>query len=225
MTKRLLSAILLMILTSAIAHAAARVPQIPVSGTALQAFFTAHGQAINVNTDQLDLQTVSLPSNASIQITAPLVPNASSETFGFYNSSLATPPLYQVFPGAAINGWFAACSFRTAPMRLVVNLFYANSALQGTNTYLGADPANLGFYLQESGGSVFYSQDARNAAGARLLAFTSTGALAGGTWFAWETSAGPGGGDYADSIWLVGYAFAPVPVLHSDWGTLKRRFR
>ena len=44
MLKRLLSAVLMMILTSAIAHAAARNPQIPVSGTALATFFASQGK-------------------------------------------------------------------------------------------------------------------------------------------------------------------------------------
>ena len=213
----------LVLLAAPAAHAALRSPQIPVNGTALQAFFTSHGQAINVNTDQLDLQTVSLPGDVAVQLGAPFV-GAGSETQGIYNAALAAPPLYQVFPGAVSNGWPAVMSFRTAPIRVVVNLFDASSALQGTNTYLGADRTNLGFYLQQAGGGTFYSEDARNASGARLLAFNSTGALAGGTWLAWETGAGPGG-DFADSTWLIGYAFAPVPVLRSDWGTLKQRFR
>jgi len=218
------AALALVLLSAPLAHAALRSPQIPVSGTALQAFFTSHGQAINVSTDQIDLQAVSLPADASIQLGAPFV-GAGSETQGIYNAAVAAPPLYQVFPGAASNGWIAVMSFRTAPIRVVVNLFDAGGALQGTNTYLGADRTNLGFYLQQpSPGGVLYSQDARNAGGARLLTFGSTGALAGGTWLAWETGAGPGG-DFADSIWLIGYAFAPVPVLRSDWGTLKRRFR
>lgn len=51
-----------------------------------------------------------------------------------------------------------------------------------------------------------------------------TGTRAGATWLTLETGAGPGG-DFADSIWLFPYAFAPVPVNRTDWGTLKSRFR
>ena len=228
MPRRLLPATVvgLGLLNAAAAHAALRSPQIAVSGTALQTFFTSRGQAINVNTDQIDLQTVSLAGNASVQVDAPIASTAASEVLGLYNTSLAVPPLYQVFPGAASSGWVAVASFRTAPTRVVVSLFDAGSAFQGSSTYLAGppDPAFTGFYLQQAQGGVAYSQDARNAAGARLLTFNSTGALAGGTWLAWETGAGPGG-DFADSIWLIGSAFAPVPVVHTDWGTLKQRFR
>ena len=226
MIKRLLSATVLLSLVAAAAHGALRSPQVPVSGTALQTFFASKGQAINVNTDQLDLQTVSLSVGSTIQIGAP-IPGADGSTFGVYNAGTTSPPLYQIFPGAAASGWSAVLTFRSSPMRAVVNLFDNNGVAQGTNTYLGVDPSNLGFYLLQApgaGGSVFYSQDSRNAAGARLLAFNATGALVGGTWFAWETGAGPGG-DYADSVWLIGYSFAPVPVLQTNWGTLKQRFR
>jgi len=88
------------------------------------------------------------------------------------------------------------------------------------------DPTYTGLYLMQSpgeGGLTFYSQDERNG-GARLLAYNGTGVRAGATWLAWETGAGPGG-DYADSIWLFPFAFTPVPVQRTEWGTLKRRFR
>ena len=229
MLRRLLPAtsLLALALAATAAHAALRSPQIPVSGTALQAFFTSQGQAINVSTDQVDLQTVSFPAGATLEIHVAFVDPGSS-TFGLYNAGFAIPPLYQIFPGAATNGWFAMASFRTAPTRVVVSLFDASSAFQGSVTYLSGppDPAYMGLYLQQSpaaGGLTFYSQDPRNG-GARLLAFNGTGTRAGATWLAWETGAGPGG-DFADSIWLFPYAFAPVPVSHTDWGMLKSRFR
>jgi hypothetical protein len=220
--------VLALALGATAAHAALRSPQIPVSGTALQAFFTSQGQSINVSTDQLDLQAVSLPADAGIEIGPPSPANSSGSAFGVYNAGFAVPPLYQVFPGSATNGWFSVFSFRTAPTRLVVSLFDASSAFQGSTTYLAGPPdhTNMGFYLQQSaaaGGLTFYSQDERNG-GARLLVFNGTGTHAGATWLAWETSAGPGG-DFADSIWLFPYAFAPVPVLRTDWGALKSRFR
>jgi hypothetical protein len=71
---------------------------------------------------------------------------------------------------------------------------------------------------------VLYSQDARNAGGAKLLAFNATGARAGSTWFAWETGAGAGRRFRRHDL-AAQYAFAPVPVLRTDWGTLKQRFR
>src|SRR6516162_11292996 len=119
MLKRLLSAVLMMILTSAIAHAAARNPQIPVSGTALATFFASQGQAIDVDNQQLDLQTQSVPVPTAFEVHTFL---SGTATAGIYNATASLPPLYQVFPGAAATGWFAAASFRDSPMRLVVNL-------------------------------------------------------------------------------------------------------
>jgi hypothetical protein len=204
------------------AHAALRSPQIPVSGTALQAYFSSLGQLIDVHTQQLDLQTVSLRVGTTIEFRMPLGSDPNANVLGIYNAGLGAPPLDQVFPGAATTGWYAVLSFRSSPMRAVVYLFDASSALQGTSSYLGVDPSYLGFYLQ-SLGATFYSQDERNG-GARLLAFNGIGTLAGSTWFAWETGPGPGG-DFADSIWLVPNALAPVPVSHTSWGALKQRFR
>jgi len=220
MLKRLLPAVLMMILTSAITHAAARNPQIPVSGTALATFFASQGQAIDVNNQQLDLQTQSVPVPTAFEVHTFL---SGTATAGIYNATASLPPLYQVFPGAAATGWFAAASFRDSPMRLVVNLFDASDAYQGSNTYLGADPSAFGFYVQLNPGPVFYQEDSRNP-GARILAYNGTGARAGWTWFACETGPGPGG-DYADFIILAQLQLAPTAVSRTDWGTLKQRFR
>lgn len=203
------------------ASAALRVPQVPVSGTALQSFFSAQGQAIDVNTAQQDLQRFSVPNDIGFQVNEF---GSSSAGFGVYNAADANPALYLAFPGSAAPGWFVVASFRTSPIRLVVNLFDASSTFMGSTTYLGADHADFGFYVQDAGGT-FYSQDERNPGGApKILAFNGTGAHAGSTWFACETSAGPGG-DFADVIVLLGTAPTPVPVLHASWGALKQRFR
>jgi hypothetical protein len=203
------------------ARAALRSPQVPVSGSALQSFFTAHGQSINVSAGQQDIQQFSIPISTSFQVQ---LFNASA-TFGAYNASDAVPALYQLMPGAASTGWFAEASFRTSPQRMVVNLFDATSALVGTNTYLSADNTDLGFYVQDVVGGVFYTQDARNTGGApHILVFNATGALAGSTWFACETSAGPGG-DFADVIALVDLAFAPVPVATTSWSRVKGLYK
>lgn len=226
MLKRLLSAITLLILTSALAHSAPRVPQIPVSGTALATFFASQGQTIDVNSQQLDLQTLSLPATASFEVHSFDLAGTSG-SFGGYNTAPATPALYVIAPGAASTGWFSAAAFRTGPTRLVVNLFDSGDAFQGSSTYLTGPPdaSAFAFYDQTAGGSTFYMQDARNPGGAaRILAYNGTGSRAGWTWFACETGAGPGG-DFADFVALVNLSLAPVPVSHTDWGTLKQRFR
>ena len=228
MPKRLLSTALLLTLTAAVAHAAARVPQVPVSGTALATFFASQGQAIDVHNQQLDLQTLNVPAGTSFEVKV-FGPEIGS-TFGAYNTAPASPPLYQIVPGSATTAWFEMAQFRTAPTRLVVSLFDNNAAFVGSTTYLAGppDPSAFGFYLLQApgaGGLTFYLQDSRNAGGtARMLAYNATGASTGWTWFACETGAGPGG-DYADFIALVNLSLAPVPVLRSDWGTLKQRFR
>lgn len=224
MIKRLFSAMLLLGLVAASARASLRSPQIPVSGTALQAFFTEYGQAINVDTDQLDLQVLSLPNNVTFQIDALFV-GTGPATSGIYNAGLASPPLYQVFPSAVSIGWYAVFKFHTSPLHVLVNLFDAGGVIVGTNSYLGADPSQIAFYLQLNAGGTFYSEDARNG-GARMLAFNAPGYGPGAMWLAWETGPGPGG-DFADSIWLIQDAFAPfpVPVMQTSWGALKQRFR
>ena len=209
--------LLLVVLPAASVHAGLRSPQVPVSGTALQSFFTSHGQSINVSAGQQDLQRFSIPAYYSFGVHTF---GDRTTSFGVYNASATVPPLYQLMPGAAGDGWFVVCSFRTGPDRLIVNLFDNNSAFVSTNTYLGADPTDLGFYDEGAGGT-FYTQDARNPDGApNILVFSATGALAGSTWFACETSTGPGG-DFADFIVLLDLAFTPVPTTRSSWSLVK----
>lgn len=205
------------------ATAQLRSPQVPVSGTALQSFLNTQGQAIDVATQQLDLQRASFAPSQSITLDVRV---GLTIGLGLYNASLATPPLYLIWPGAATTGWFAVASFRTLPTRLVVNLFDANSNLVGTTTYLAGppDPTNVGFYCQGPT-DIAWSEDARNTGGQpRLLAFAATGAHAGKTWFACEATPGPGA-DYADAIHLLSGTFTPVDVARSTWGELKQRFR
>jgi hypothetical protein len=211
-----------LLLIASPAAAALRSPQVPVAGTALATFFASQGQAINPATDQQALQQLSVAPGTSFDFIAQ-GPDASTSA-GVYNTLPASPPLYLVWPGAAAPGWFTVCSFRTAPTRLVVNLFDALSAIQGTNTYVGADPNAFGVYGQAAAGAV-YLEDARNPLGAaRILTYSGTGAHQGATWFAIETGSTTGG-DFADLILLVNLALAPVDVEHSSWGALKRRFR
>ena len=208
------------------ASAQLRSPQVPISGSALQAFLNAQGQAIDVATQQLDLQRANFEASQGITLHVIGGSQAPASGAGLYNAAVAVPPLYLVFPGAATPGWFVAASFRTLPTRLVVNLFDANGNLMGTTTYLAGPPdrTNSGFYCQGPWG-IAYSQDGRNPDGQPLmLAFAGTGAHAGKTWLAWESTPGSGA-DYADVIFLLGGAFTPVDVMKSTWGELKQRFR
>lgn len=209
------------------ASAALRVPQVVFSSGSLQGYLNSQGESINVLTDQLDTQrwqsTVS--NNSTFTIQAELAGNAGSNTYGLYNASLAAPPLYQLFPGAATTGWFAVASFRTAPIRVIVNLFDNNAALVGTNTYLGADKTDFGFYLMGPGGT-FYTQDVRNPGGnPQMLAYSGTGINSGSFWLACEDLPfGPGGATDFDDAVLFCESINPTPVNKTTWGSLKARF-
>ena len=214
---RFVAMLALVTLPASLAHAGLRSPQVPVSGTALATFFASQGQVINVT--RISSTCSWSADGTQVDMFGPV-----EATFGIYNAALAVPPLYLVAPGQATSGWFVVMSFRTAPVRVVVNLFDASSSLVGTTTYLGADRTDLGVYASSAGGT-FYSQDERNPGGlARILAYAGTGVRAGSIWFVCETSEGPGG-DFADAMWLAGVAPSPVPVVRTDWGRLKQLFR
>lgn len=215
---RVIATVVFAVMTCALpAHAALRSPQVPVVGTALQSFFTAQGQSINVSAAQQDIQTFSLPDGRGFD-THSFV--SSSAAFGMYNAGDAAPALNAVLPGVVSPGWFAAVEFRPTPQRAIVNLIDEFSSLVSTNVYLGADNTNFGFFSQGADGP-FYTQDARNpGAAAKILVFAGTGTLVGSTWFACETSAGAGG-DYADLIALVNFSVLPVPTATTSWSRVK----
>lgn len=220
------SAAMLVALASS-AFAALRVPQIAVQGGTLQGYLNSQGESINVLTDQNAVQswstTVSNNSTFSLQIE--LAGNAASNSIGIYNAAAGVPALYQVFPGAAATGWFATASFRNLPTRVVVNLFDASAALQGTTTYLGADRTNFGYYLQGPGG-LFYTQDVRNAASsAQALTYAGSGFNSGSWWLAWEDSpVATSDNDYDDAVLFL-ESVNPTPVSTTTWGQLKTRIR
>jgi hypothetical protein len=210
------------------ASAALRAPQVAFASGSLQGYLNGVGESINVNTDQNAVQTwqTTVSNNATFTLMIELAGNAPANNIGIYNGGAVAPPLYQVFPGAASAGWFATCSFRTAPIRVVVNLFDDNAVFQGSNTYLGADASNFGYYLQGPGGT-FYTQDARNPGGLpHALAFAGTGNNNGQWWLAFEdldmTQFPPG--DFDDAVLFL-ESIAPTPVAKTTWGALKVRFR
>jgi hypothetical protein len=226
---RVITSLMLGGLLATSTSAALRVPQVTVNGASLQTYLNSKSEAINVNTDQDAGQTwaSTVSNNSTFTLMIELAGNAATNTIGLYNASLVAPPLYQVFPGAATNGWFAIASFRSAPTRVVVNLFDAGAVLQGSTTYLGADAQNFGFYLQQSGGFVFYSQDGRNPGTlAQVLAYAGTGVNTGCWWLAMEDLTTSQGADYDfDDAILFLESVNPTPVEATSWGALKARFR
>jgi hypothetical protein len=210
------------------ASATLRSPQVVVNTGSLQGYLNSQGESINVLTDQNAAQrwAATVSNNSTFTIQVELAGNAASNTYGIYNASAVAPPLYQVFPGAATTGWFAVASFRTAPVRVVVNLFDASAALVGTNTYLGADRNDFGFYLQQNPGLVFYTQDARNpGALAQALTYAGTGINSGSWWLCFEDLTQSQGSDYDfDDAVLFLESVNPTPVSKTSWGSLKARF-
>jgi hypothetical protein len=208
------------------ASAALRSPQVAVVGGCLQGELNGQGESINVLTDQNAVQrwASTVSNNSTFTIQVELSANAAANTYGIYNASFAVPPLYLVFPGAATAGWFATASFRTAPIRVVVNLFDNNAAFVSTVTYLGADRNDFGFYLSGPGG-LFYTQDARNPGGnAQALTYAGTGINSGSWWMAWEDTPFAGGNDdFCDALLFL-ESINPTPVSKTTWGSLKARF-
>jgi hypothetical protein len=227
------STLAVVMVAGAISHANAfgpRVPQVPVLGGTLQAYLNSKGESINVLTDQQDAQvwSQSASGNALLTLMVELTGNAPLNTVGVYNASLAAPPLYQIFPGAATAGWFAVMSFRTAPVRMVVNLFDDLGTLQGNTTYLGVDPNSFGFYIAPVGGPVLYSQDYRNPGGAaQMLAYQGTGINFGEWWLCFEEAAVSGGAsdrDYDDAV-LILESVNPLPAQRATLGGVKALYR
>jgi len=212
------------------ASAALRSPQVPVAGGTLQGYLNSVGESINVLTDQQDIQrwAATVSNNSTFTIQVELSGNAAANTYGLYNASLVAPPLYLVFPGAAASGWFATASFRTAPIRVVVNLFDNNAAFVATTTYLGADRNDFAFYLSGPGG-LFYTQDARNPCGAaQALTYAGTGLNSGSWWLCWDDAqrgcGGPSDSDFDDAVLFL-ESVNPTPASTTSWGQLKARFR
>jgi len=205
------------------ASAALRAPQVVVLGGTLQGYLNSVGEAINVQTDQQDVQTwqSTVSGNSTFTLMIELSGSAAANAIGLYNASAAVPPLYQVFPGAASAGWFAVASFETGPTRVVVNLFDDMANLMGVTTYLGADASNFGYYLQGPNGT-FYTQDSRNPGAApHALTYAGTGVNSGQWWLCWEEATDQ---DFDDAVLFL-ESVAPTPVHASSWGALKRRFR
>lgn len=210
------------------ASAALRVPQVPVLGGSLQGYLNGVGESINVNTDQENVQvwqsTVSNNSTFTIQIE--LGANAPANSIGLYGGTDVVPVLAQVFPGAATAGWFAVASFRTAPTRVIVNLFDQNAIPVGSNIYTpGPARTDFGFYLQGPGGT-FFTQDPRNPGGSvQMLTYAGTGTNSGSWWLCFEDLqvGGPADQDYEDSVLFL-ESVNPTPVHSTSWGEVKARF-
>src|SRR5262245_51702078 len=125
-----------------------RAPQVVFNYAPLQGYLNVVDPGINVATDQLDAQVWSTSITGNTDFTLMLRTGlGQGVNFGVYNGGgPPVPPLYQVFPGAAAAGWFAALHFGGG--NLVVTLFDQNSIIQGQAFYAGVSASNFGFYIQ-----------------------------------------------------------------------------
>ena len=225
-----LAALALVGATASVANAAfpLRSPQITVNAGDghIQAYFNSVGESINTATDQLDAQTWSttISGNSTLTLMLEIAGFAASNTIGVYNGNGGgSPPLYQVFPGAATPGWHATAHFGTGGS-LVVTLFDDNGIIQGQTFYSGVDKSNFGFYIQNGTGT-YYSQDSRNAGQAHVLTFAGTGQNFGSWWQCFEDLPNnQTDNDFNDAIVFV-ESVNPVPAANSSWGRLKGLYR
>ena len=151
-----------------------RSPQVSFSIAPLQNYLNVVDPGINVTTDQLDAQVWSVTNTGSPIFTLRLENSQGTNApSGIYNGNAPlgpTPPLYQVFPGGAVAGWYATLSFGGG--NLTVSRFNQFNVFQGSTLYLGVDPFQFGFYMDAPLQPIWYSQDDRNFAGPRAQMLT-----------------------------------------------------
>jgi hypothetical protein len=226
--KTIVAAVSLIVLGSAaVANAGPRVPQVPVLGGGLQAYFISIGETINVNTDQQADQVFQQTGsgNSSLTLVFQSSPNAALQQVGVYNASAVIPPLFFALSGSVGPKGFSTLSFKPGNI-LVVNRFDALSNFLSTTTFGGFTANDFGIYLSVPAGTVF-SQDARNPGGlARMIAFKGTG-LNAGEWFLCfdePQAGGPGDGDFDDCV-LVLESVNPLATEPASLGHVKSLFR
>lgn len=227
----LLSASFVGAATQPFALAPLRNPQVHVNGTGLLDYLALQGEHIDPTRDQVDVGLFAngASNNSTFTVQVELSRRQDSTVIGFYNGHDPAPALMEIFPPGARQGWFAVFSFRTAPIRGVVNLFDENATFLGTRTYLGADRNATGIYSSRPE-DILYSQDPRNPGGKpRVLFYRGTGWNAGSAWIAMETG-NAADDDFDDSVMFF-ESVAPdatgtlTPIRHTSWGELKARFR
>jgi len=226
-TTPLIVSLVAMMAFATFASAALRVPQVPVIGGGLQAYFIGIGETINVLTDQQADQTWTHTSSntTTYTITFQSSPNANIQQFGLYNASAVIPPLFFLMSGSVGPLGFSTATFMPGNI-VVVNRFDALANFLSQTTFGGVDQTNFGFYLATQNGTVF-TQDGRNpGALARAITFNGTGANSGQWWLCWDEPAtgAPGDQDFDDLVILM-ESVSPTPVSKTTWGSLKRRFR
>ncbi|MFN8587037.1 MAG: DUF4114 domain-containing protein [Candidatus Eisenbacteria bacterium] len=210
------------------AHAALRVPQVPVLGGTLQAYLNGIGESINVGTAQeaTNLWTHTASTTTGYTIMIENSPSGGTNVVGMYNGSDASPVLRPVLLGVQGPEAFSLATFKPGGL-LTVNRFDALGSFISATNYTGVDPTGFGFFISNPGGT-FYTQDARNPGGkAQALAYKGTGGNAGMWWLCFEDVSVQGGSsdqDYDDCV-IVMESVNTTPVSRTSWGQLKTRMR
>jgi hypothetical protein len=210
------------------ASAALRVPQIPVLGGTLQAYFNGIGESINVNTDQDDTQSWTRTASNTTTYTIMLQnsPGAATHQIWMYNSNSGPAPVlyFLMFGNAGVLG-FTTATFQPGNV-MTVNRFDFDGNFLSSQVFNGVDANGFSFALTGAIGTVF-TQDFRNPGGAvHALTYPGTGQNAGTWWLCWEegNAAGPSDQDFDDEVLLM-ESVNPTPVSKTSWGQLKSRFR
>lgn len=198
-----------------------RVPQVAFNTAPLQGYFSSVGEpGIDPATMQVDAQVwnPNLSGNSDFTI---VMSNSPGAEIGVYNAADPLPSLDAVFPSGAVEGWHAYLNFTVSG--LTVRYFDETNTMQGQVNYANVTKATpFGFYIKK-GNAVFYSQDARNVAGAEIL--TYAGIVYGGDWFlCFEDGLASPASTY-DKVVLEVQSLRPTPTSNSTWGNIKSRYR
>jgi hypothetical protein len=213
---------LMLMASSAFAAFPLRSPQVVFNYGPLQGYLNVVDTGINVATDQLDAQVFSVSITGNTDFTLMLETGGGvASSIGVYNGPDAVPALDQVFPAAAVPGWYATLHFGSG--NLVVGLFDQFSVFQGSTTYLGVNANNWGLYIQTPSGAVRYSQDSRNP-GPQALTYASND-TPGDYWECFEAAPYVASSSTFNNVVLNLQSVRPTPVHGSTWGKIKATYR
>lgn len=217
----LAAAVLVLVATNAHAFPL-RVPQVVFNPGPLQAYLNIVDPGINVLTDQLDAQVWTTGATGNVDVTLTLKsPIGGGNSVGVYNSTLAAPPLCQVFPPGSVAGWYSTLHFAAGSVG--VSTFDQNSVFLGTVTYPGVPSNAFGWYTSGQCGT-WFSQDARNP-NPQMLAYQSP-AVPDDYWLCFNACGNDpaaGNATFADVVVNI-QSVHPTPTTPSTWGQIKGRY-
>jgi hypothetical protein len=213
---------LMLVVSNAFAAFPLRGVQVVFFSGPLQAYLNLVDTGINVNTDQLDAQTFATSITGNTDFTLMLENGGGiASSIGVYNGTDPVPALFQIFPAAAVPGWYAALHF--AGGNLTVGTFDQFAVFQGSITYLGVNNNDFGFYIQTAGGAKWFSQDYRNG-GPQALTYASN-ATPGDYWECFDAAPYAAASSTFNSVVLNLQSVRPTAAHGSTWGRIKATYR